>query len=104
MRQRLMAIGLLLVVCVGPALAGPRDGLWGQVDEAIRRGLPKTAIGVLDQILPLALQDQAYAEATKAVCLRVVYEAQIQGGKPEERITRLQAQIAEFPEPMWPCM
>lgn len=104
MRQILLAIGLILVTLAGPGLAGPRDGLWGQVDEAIQKGLPKTAIGYLDQILPGALQDQAYAEATKAACLKIVYEAQIQGGRPEERITRLQAQIATFPEPMWPCM
>ena len=104
MRQRLLTIVAILMTVVGTALAGPRDGLWNQVDKAVRQGLPKTAIGYLDQIIPGAMQDQAYAEATKAICLKVVYEAQIEGNKPEERIVRLQAQIATVPEPMRPCM
>jgi len=104
MRQRLLTIVVILGTVWGTALAGPRDGLWNQVDEAIKKGLPRTAIGYLDQIIPGALQDQAYAEATKAICLKIVYEVQIQGNKPEERITRLQVEIATVPEPMRPCM
>jgi hypothetical protein len=55
------------------------------VDEAIEKGLPQTAIAVLDQIIPRALEDQAYAEATKAICLKIALEGQIQGGKVEEK-------------------
>ena len=68
------------------ATAGPRDDLWKQVNDAINKGLPQTAIEVLDQIIPGAVQDQAYAEATKAICLKIVQEGRIQGNKPEEMI------------------
>jgi hypothetical protein len=74
------------------------------VDEAMEKGLPQTAIAVLDQIIPAALQDQAYAEATKAICLKIVLEGRIQGGKAEEMIVRLETEIAEAPDPMKPVM
>jgi uncharacterized protein YfaS (alpha-2-macroglobulin family) len=93
-------IGLLAVAAMG----GSRDGLWKQVDDAINRGLPKTAMEILDQIIPGALADQAYAEATKAICMKIVQEGRIQGNLPEERITRLQAEIATAPEAMKPVM
>ena len=95
---------LLLLVTASASTAGPRDGLWTQVEEAINKGLPRTAIAVLDEITPGALQDQAYAEATRAICLKIALEGQIQGGKFEEMIVRLEAEIAEAPEPMKPVM
>jgi hypothetical protein len=95
---------VLLLVMAGMSAAGPRDGLWSEVYEAIDRGLPQTAITVLDQIIPGALEDQAYAEATKAICLKIALEGRIQGGKAEEKIVRLEAEIAEAPEPMKPVM
>jgi uncharacterized protein YfaS (alpha-2-macroglobulin family) len=93
-----------MLVTAYPSVAGPRESLWSQVDEAIEKGLPQTAIAVLDQIIPGALQDQAYAEATKAICLKIALEGRIQGGKVEEKIVRLEAEIAEVPEPMKPVM
>ena len=81
MRQMLLTIVAILGLVAGVTLAGPRDALWHQVDDAIKQGLPKTAIGYLEQIIPGALQDQAHAEATKAICLKIVYEAQIQSGQ-----------------------
>jgi len=95
---------LLLLVTVRTSAAGPRDDLWNQVDDAIKRGLPKTAIAILDQIIPEALQDQAHAEATKAICRKIALEGQIQGGKAEEMIVRLETEIDEAPDPMKPVM
>ncbi|MDH7600318.1 MAG: alpha-2-macroglobulin family protein, partial [Sedimentisphaerales bacterium] len=103
MRWLMPALGLtisLIQICI----AGPRDQLWQQVYEARAKGLPRTAISYLEQIIPAAISDQAWAEATKAVCLKVVYESQIEGNKPEERIARLQPLIETVPEPMRPCM
>jgi uncharacterized protein YfaS (alpha-2-macroglobulin family) len=77
--------------------------LWKQVDDAISRGLPRTAAATLDQIIPGALQDQAYAEACKAICLKIVYETQVDG-TAEQRIARLQAQIATLPEQTRPVL
>jgi hypothetical protein len=87
-----------------PPAGEPRESLWTQVGDAIARGLPKTAIAVIDQIIPGALEDQAHAEATKAICLKIALEGQIQGGKVEEMIVRLEPQIAAAPEPMKPVM
>ncbi|KPL22091.1 MAG: hypothetical protein AMJ75_08740 [Phycisphaerae bacterium SM1_79] len=95
---------LILLVTASTSAAGPRDSLWSEVYDAIERGLPQTAITVLDQIIPGALEDQAYAEATKAICLKIAMEGQIQGGKAEEKIVRLEAEIADAPEPMKPVM
>lgn len=91
---------LLLSVIASTATAGSRDSLWSQVDEAIEKGLPRTAIAVLEQIIPEAIADQAHAEATKAICLKITLEGRIQGGKIEEMIVLLQVEIDDAPAPM----
>ncbi|HUT47155.1 MAG TPA: MG2 domain-containing protein, partial [Sedimentisphaerales bacterium] len=101
---RLLCVLLLLVVAGHLSAAETRDSLWDQVDEAIQNRLPRTAMAVLDEIIPGAIEDQAYAEATRAVCLKIALEGQIQGGKAEEQIVLLETEIAEAPEPMKPVM
>jgi len=96
---------ILIVMTVAAALpAGPRDSQWAQVQTAMDKGLPQTAIGILEQIIPETLQDQAYAEAVKAECLKIALEGQIQGNLAQEKITRLQTRIGEAPAPMQPLM
>jgi hypothetical protein len=95
---------LLSASAANVSLAGARDTLWSQVQDALNKGLPQTAVKLLDQIIPGALQDQAWAEATKAICMKVVQNGQIQGGLPEEMIVQLQAEVATAPEPMKPVM
>jgi uncharacterized protein YfaS (alpha-2-macroglobulin family) len=102
--RRLLCVLLILLAAGQLFAAEPRDSLWNQVDEAIQNRLPRTAITILDQIIPGALEDQAYAEATKAICLKISLEGQIQGGKAEEQIVLLETEIAEAPEPMKPVM
>src|SRR6185369_7072185 len=92
------------VSCSAPLLAGPRDGQWKQVEEAISRGLPKTAITNLEPIIQASLKDRAYAEAVKAIGKRIALEGNIQGNKPEEKITRLEAEIAKAPKEMVPVL
>ena len=84
--------------------AGPRDAQWQQVEEAIKKGLPKTAITNLEPIIQGALKDKAYAEAVKAIGQKIALEGNIQGNKPEEKITRLEAEIAKVPKEMTPLM
>jgi uncharacterized protein YfaS (alpha-2-macroglobulin family) len=84
--------------------AGPRDAQWQQVEEAIKKGLPKTAITNLEPIIQGALKDKAYAEAVKAIGEKIALEGNIQGNKPEEKITRLEAEIAKAPKEMVPLM
>jgi len=110
---------LLLLAMASTSTAGPRDDLWKQYDDAISKGLPQTAIGVLEQIIPAALEDQAYPEAIKAIALKINWEGHIQGDKaedpppggrgqgsrgfgPEEKIVRLEAELAEAPDPIRP--
>jgi uncharacterized protein YfaS (alpha-2-macroglobulin family) len=85
-------------------LAGPRDEQWKAVDAAISKGLPQTAITNIEPIIQGALKDHAYAEATKAICRRIALEGNIQGNKPEEKIVRLQAEIARAPKEITPMM
>lgn len=95
---------ILVLMVVNLSAAESRENLWMQVDDAIERGLPQTAIAILDQIIPDALADQAYAEATRAICLKITLEGRIQGGKAEEMIVLLETEIIEAPEPMKPVM
>ena len=94
----------LLLLLTLPLHAGPRDAQWKQVEEAIKKGLPKTAITNLEPIIQGALKDKAYAEAVKAIGQKIALEGNIQGNKPEEKITRLEAEIAKAPKEMVPLL
>jgi hypothetical protein len=94
----------VLLMQTSMASGGPRDDLWKQVDEAVNKGLPKTAVERLEPIIEGALKDKAYAEAVKAIGRKIALEGNIQGNKPEEKITRMQAEIAKAPDEMKPVM
>jgi len=83
---------------------GPRGGQWKKVDEAVGKGLPKTAIQALEPIIRSALADKAYPEAVKAIAKRIALEGAIEGNKPEERIPRMKAEIAKAPPEVVPVM
>ncbi len=84
--------------------AAPRNEQWKKVDEAIQKGLPKTAIDLLDPIIRDALRERAYAEAVKGIARRIVLEGNIQGNKPEEKITRMRAELARAPREIKPLL
>src|SRR5258708_745721 len=86
------------------APAASRLAEWNKVEDAISKGLPKTAIEQLDPIIKAALAEKAYGEATKAIARKIVLEGNIQGNKPEEKITRMQAEIAKAPAAMVPLL
>ena len=106
--MRKVLLGLLFPLAALFALSAvppePRDVSWKKVDQAMKKGLPKTAIKELDGIVEGALKDKAYAEAIKAIGRKIALEGNIQGNKPEEKIVRLQAEIAKAPEEMQPVM
>lgn len=102
--KRIMRLALYFCFVSGLALAGPRDAQWKEVAEAQNKGLPKTAIEKLDPLITDAMKDKAYGEAIKAIGLKIALEGNIQGNKPEEKITRLQAEIAKAPAEMKPMM
>ena len=67
MKRAICLFALALMVSTHLSLrAAPRDDLWRQVNEAVQKGLPKTAITNLEPIIAGALKDKAYAEAAKA--------------------------------------
>jgi len=103
MKSLLLALGLILALPMAVS-AGPRDAQWKQVDEAIGKGLPKTAIEALEPIVQGAMKDKAYGEAIKAIARKIVLEGNIQGNKPEEKIVRLEAEIAKAPKEMAPLL
>jgi uncharacterized protein YfaS (alpha-2-macroglobulin family) len=82
----------------------PRAAQWRKVDDAVNKGLPKTAIQELEPIIESAMKDKAYPEAVKAIAKKIALEGNIQGNKPEERVTRMQAEIARAPKEMVPAM
>ena len=105
MNRILLLVALLLMNSLpANANAGPRDAQWKRVDDAIKKGLPKTAITNLEPIIQGAIKDKAYAEAVKAIGEKLALEGNIQGNKPEEKITRLEAEIAKAPKEMVPLM
>ena len=77
---------------------------WKAVNEAIEQGLPKTAIQRLTPIITDAKKRQSYAEAVKAVSQQILLQDQIQGNLPEEKIDRMQAELADAPPEMVPVM
>ena len=77
---------------------------WKAYDAALKKGLPKTAITHLDPIIKETLAQKRYAEAIKAIGKKIALEGTIQGNKPQEKIRRLEAEIAKAPKEMVPVM
>ena len=77
---------------------------WEEVEEATKKGLPKTAIEKLDPLIDRALKEKAHAVAIRAIAQKINLEGAIQGNKPEEKITRLEAEMAKAPKEIVPMM
>ncbi len=88
----------------GIRAASPREADWKKVEEAQQQGLPQSALAALEPILRGALADRAWAEAVKALCRQITLEAQIQGGAPEEKITRLATALETAPAEIRPLL
>src|SRR5262245_13593413 len=97
-------IGVVILVAAKPAVPPSRADHWRKVDEAVSKGLPKTAIQELEPIIAGAMKDKAYPEAIRAIAKKIALEGNIEGNKPEERITRMKAEIAKAPKEMVPVM
>ena len=104
MRRTLPALTVLLLLAAAAMAQKPREAQWKQVDEAVNKGLPKTAIENLAPIIEGAIRDKAYPEAIRAIAKKIALEGEIQGNKPEEKIVRLEAELAKAPKEMVPVM
>lgn len=92
-----LAVGAIAAVSV-------RDPQWTKVREALSKGLPKTALESVDPIIRSAQATGDYPQAVRAIALKIALEAGIEGNKPEEKITRMQAAIEKAPPAMRPVM
>ena len=81
-----------------------RSGQWQKVEKAMKDGLPRTAIKAIEPIIAGAMEDGAHAEAIRAIGQKVALEGNIQGNKPEEKIVRFEAEMADVPDEMRPVM
>ncbi|MCB1128083.1 MAG: hypothetical protein KDM81_16440, partial [Verrucomicrobiae bacterium] len=81
-----------------------RDADWKAVTEAAEKGLPRTAVERLQPIIDQCLAEKAWAEAVKAIALRLTYEGQVEGNKPEEKITRMADEISKAPPEIVPIL
>src|SRR4051812_18422594 len=99
MNRRVVTLGLCFFALplLTFAVPGDRAQQWAKVKEADAKGLPRTAIQHLEPIIAAALKDRNYPEAIKAIARKISYEGKIQGNKPEEKVTRMQAALAKAP-------
>src|SRR5437588_7583847 len=106
MSRRVFILGICFFTLPLLTFAVPvaREKQWKSVQEAINKGLPRTAIERLEPIIAAAIKDKAYPEAIKAVARKIALEGNIQGNRPEERVIRLQTAIAKSPPEMVPVM
>jgi len=101
----LLVFGSVAAVSIlGPAPEQPQTPEWKKVNDAIGKQLPQTAIQELEPLIKSALEARNYAEAAKAIALKISLEGTIQGSKPEERITRLEAVLPDLPDGIQPLM
>ena len=77
--------------------ASPRAAAWVRVQQALDEGKPKTALESLAGIEQAAIQDQAWAEAARAIATRILTETGDRPGDDPERVIRLAAAIEQAP-------
>lgn len=104
MKLRSFLLAVFVSLFAAASQAAPRDAQWKKVDEAAAAKLPQTAIAELNAIHSAALADGRHAEATKALAQRIVLEGRTQGDNAEERIVRLETEMAKAPAAMRPVM
>ncbi|MHB8054267.1 MAG: alpha-2-macroglobulin family protein [Candidatus Aminicenantales bacterium] len=74
--------------------------LWKRVDAADRDGLPKTAIGLLKEIVQVSLEQKREGEALRALTRQIILESVVEGNKPEARVARIREEIDKAPAGM----
>ena len=93
-----VALGIALLVTAKSQAQPSRKDLWKQIAEADAKGLPRTGIKAAEQIYESAMKDKAYPEAIKAIAKKINLEGNIEGNRPEEKVTRMRDAIAAVPE------
>jgi len=83
---------------------GDRQKLWQEVEQAMEKRLPRTAIEKLEAIIADARQDEDFSEATRALAMKYIFEGAIEGSKPTHMVEQLRENIDEQPEEMQPLL
>jgi hypothetical protein len=87
-----------------PRFPKERIPMWKQVEEAVGKGLPKTAIEKLDLIIEQTLRDQAYPESALAIARKIRLQSDIQGGNPAQAIELLGKEFQSAPDQVKPAL
>jgi hypothetical protein len=101
---RMLLTGIIIFLIPLTVLSAFCESEWKRVEDAVNKGLPKTAIEILDPIITAALKEKAYGEAAKAIAKKITLESVIQGYKPEEKLTRMEKVLATAPQEIKPLL
>ncbi len=102
--KRGIFLALTMAVFVSFAWGGPRDELWNEAREAMDKRRPRTAIEHLETIHSQATESGEDSEALKALLMEIQQRGNIEGGKAEEKIARLEAAMDDAYEGQRPLM
>ena len=82
-----------------------QDPRWKEVEDAMSKGLPKTAIEKLNPIITQALTDKKYDTAARAIAQKLQLEAQVDGQPTSQpKLQKLQAELAKAPAELKPVL
>lgn len=106
MNTRLLKGVFVFVVFALNVFADPTDRSeqWTEVEKAQASGLPQTALEKLEPIISGAYADMLYAEAIRAIALKMAIEDRIHGNGADRKIVRFQAEVEKAPAAMKPAM
>ncbi len=76
---------------------GPRRETWQKIDQALKEGKPKTAGDLLAGVEQVAVAEQAWAEAARAIATRVLVTNADRPADDPQRLVDLAAQAATAP-------
>ena len=104
--SKLILVGFLLSpACFSVfAQSNPLPDPWHKVNEALEKNLPKTAIEALEAMIKDATIQNNYGQVVKAIAHKIALESQLEGNKPEEKIIRMQMQLAKVPKELVPML
>lgn len=106
MNTRLLKGVFVFTVLALNVFAGQTDRSeqWAEVEKAQASGQPQTALDKLEPIISGAYADMLYAEAIRAIALKMAIEDRINGNRAEKKIFRFQAEVEKAPAAMKPAM
>ncbi len=85
-------------------VAAPHEKEWKAVEEAMGKGLPKSALEKLQPLLDASLAAGDFDTAARAIGRKITIQAEIEGNRPEEKITRIDAELATAPQAIRPVL